>query len=59
MPAFPAETPPIGQNVEVTLVNGTTCVALYDGAQWWVGVPDQDADIPLANEFVVSWAIAA
>lgn len=58
MPAFPQVTPPLGQFVTVTLANGGTLEGYFDGLQWWVGVPDQPADIPLVNDYVVSWAMA-
>lgn len=48
--------PPLGQNVNVTLVNGSTAIAYWDGLQWWVGVDGQPDDLPIVNEFVSSWA---
>lgn len=55
MPAFLDVLPPFGQNVEVTLANGSVFMAYFDGSQWWTGVPDSPDDVPLANDFVVSW----
>lgn len=55
MPAFPDETPPVGQNVEITLQNGSTFMAYFDGTQWWMGVPDEANDVPVVNSYVVSW----
>jgi YD repeat-containing protein len=45
----------LGQLVTVTLVNGETTQAYWDGLQWWVGVEDDDNDAPIINEFVASW----
>ena len=55
MPAFPEVNPPINQQVEVTLANGSVFVAMFDGLQWWMGVNDDPNDVPITNSFVVSW----
>jgi hypothetical protein len=57
VPAYPEFVPGEGQNVRVTLTNGSEIIAHYINGQWWVGLADQDEDAPLANEFVVSWEI--
>lgn len=48
--------PELGTNVDATLVNGSVFTAYWDGIQWWVGVPDDPNDLPLVNEYVVSWS---
>ena len=55
MPAFPDDSPPTGQNVSVTLSNGVLLTAYYDGAVWWAGLPDNDADVPLDSGHVTAW----
>jgi len=55
MAAFPAVTPPVGQTVEITLANGSKFLATWDGLQWWMGVNDDPNDVPVTNDFVVSW----
>lgn len=55
MPAFPEVSPPTGENVEITLANGSVFTAYFDGLQWWLGVPDEPNDVPVVNSFVVSW----
>jgi hypothetical protein len=42
-----------GQNVLVTLTDGSELLAYYVAPNWWVGQPDNDIDIIL--ESVVSW----
>lgn len=56
MPAFPAVKPPAGNTVDVTLANGSKFPATWDGLQFWVGVNDDPNDIPVNNDFVVSWS---
>lgn len=55
MPQFPQVAPPVGQTVDITLANGDVFPATWDGLQWWMGVNDNPNDIPVANDFVVSW----
>lgn len=45
--------PPIGQNVVVTLADGTETLAYWDNDQWWTGVENDPDDVVL--EGVVSW----
>lgn len=52
------EFPPLGMNVEITLVSGGKLFGYWDGLQWWCGVDGQDSDVPVVNSFVDSWAIA-
>jgi len=54
-PPFPAELPPTGQLVAVTLSNGAQIQAYYDGAQWWAGLDDNPADVPIDNDHVTAW----
>lgn len=56
MPAFPDELPPLGLNVNVVL-NGTTLVGFYEDGQWWVGLPDNEANVPINNEYVTAWSL--
>lgn len=58
-PPFPAETPPVGQVVNVTLSNGVTLPAYHDGAQWWAGLNDNPADVPIDNDHVATWETIA
>jgi phage baseplate assembly protein gpV len=58
MPAFPQNVPNVGEQVEITLANGSKFMAYYDGLQWWMGVNDDPNDVPVTNEFVVSWQTA-
>lgn len=55
MPQFPQQTPEVGISVNITLANGSTFPAYWDGLQWWMGVNDDPNDVPVTNEFVVSW----
>lgn len=55
MPAFPEHAPPVGQTVEVTLVNGDVFSATWDGLQWWMGVDNNPNDVPVTNGYVASW----
>ena len=48
------EYPNLGQNVTVTLADGTTCEAYWDGTTWMVGVDNDPLDAPLGKE-VISW----
>lgn len=57
MPAYPAELPPDGLNVNVALDNGVTLVARYEQGEWWAGLNDDPNDVPIANEHIVSWAL--
>lgn len=57
MPPFPAETPPEGQNVTITLTSGAIVTGYWDGAQWWCGIPDEPNDLPLDNSHVAAWAL--
>lgn len=45
--------PPVGQNVLVTLNNGSELLAYWDEDCWWVGQADNGTDIIL--EGVISW----
>jgi hypothetical protein len=42
-----------GQNVLVTLTDGSELLAYYVAPNWWVGQPDNGIDIIL--EGIVSW----
>ena len=55
MPTFPVQTPNVGEQVEVTLANGSVFTAYWDGLQWWMGVNDDPNDVPVTNTYVVSW----
>lgn len=57
MPNFPAELPPAGQNVQITLTTGGSHMAYHDGSQWWMGIPDEPEDVPIVNGFVASWEL--
>jgi len=59
MPAFPAETPPDGLNVDIVLLGGATFVAYWYTDQWWTGVNNNPFDIPVDNGHVVSWELIA
>lgn len=48
--------PPLGQNVVVTLADGGTLLACWDGEKWMVGVEGNPQDEPLAGE-AVSWSL--
>lgn len=48
--------PPLGQNVVVTLADGGTSFAYWDGERWMVGVENDPQDAPLGAE-VISWAL--
>lgn len=48
--------PELGTNVEVHIITGSVFVGYWDGAQWWVGVPDDVNDLPLVNDYVSHWA---
>jgi hypothetical protein len=54
-PPFPDNSPPENQTVNISLANGTTLPAYWDGTQWWAGLNDDPNDVPIANSFVVSW----
>jgi hypothetical protein len=45
--------PPDGQNVIVTLSDGSELLAYFHAQNWWVGQPDNPDDIILDG--VVSW----
>ena len=45
--------PPDGQNVIVTLQDGSETLAYWHENQWWIGQPDNPNDIVLDG--VVSW----
>lgn len=55
MGAFPQTKPPVGNQVIVTLTNGSEFYAYHDGLQWWMGVNDDPNDVPVVNEYVESW----
>jgi hypothetical protein len=46
--------PPEGQNVLVTLADGSEFLAYWQDGQWWVGVEDSPDDIVLEGS-VVFW----
>lgn len=46
--------PPEGQNVIVTLDDGTDVMAYWSAGQWWVGVENDPMDAPLQG-VVVDW----
>lgn len=50
------DEPPVGQNVRVTLPDGSTDWAYWDGTRWMVGVDDNPVDSPLGQE-VIAWAL--
>ena len=52
---FPDFKPEIGIQVTIHLASSGTLQGYWDGLQWWCGVDGQDADVPVTNEFVVSW----
>ena len=45
----------LGQNVHITLVDGTQTDGYWDGLQWWVGIENDGNDLPIDNAFVASW----
>ena len=59
MPAFPAETPPPGVSVDITLSNAVALVAYWQDDQWWAGLNNDPHDVPIANGHVVSWELIA
>jgi len=56
MHKFPETKPPVGINVSVDLANGGKLQGYWDGLQWWCGVDGQDGDVPVTNDFVVTWS---
>lgn len=54
-PPFPATTPTEGENVTVTLDNGVTLTAYWDGTQWWAGINGEPQDVPISNDHVSGW----
>lgn len=56
MPLFPQTAPDVGEQVEITLANGSKFMAYFDGLQWWMGVNDDPNDVPVTNSFVVEWS---
>lgn len=55
MGAFPQTKPDVGIQVEITLANSSKFTAYWDGLQWWMGVNDDPNDVPVNNDYVVSW----
>ena len=55
MPQANQQKPPVGNVVSVTLASGGHLDAYWDGLQWWCGVAGQPDDVPITNEYVVSW----
>lgn len=51
------DDPPLGQNVVVSLSDGGTALAYWDGERWMVGVDNDPEDIPLIGE-VTGWALS-
>ena len=49
--------PVLNQEVQLTLTTGSVVDAWWDGAQWWVGLPNDEKDLPLEGSFAVSWAL--
>lgn len=45
---------PIGQEVVVTLADGSSKLAYWFGGQWWEGVENDPVDA-LVTEEVISW----
>lgn len=57
MHKFPETKPdPLGIIVNIHLASGGNLTGNWDGLQWWAGVDGQDADVPVANEFVAGWS---
>lgn len=54
-PAFPADPPPVGETVAITLDNGTSIAATWDGSQWWAGLNEEPNDVPISNDHVTGW----
>lgn len=48
------DAPQHAMNVWVTLASGDEVMAYCIDGQWWTGVPDDGADVPLTDE-IVSW----
>jgi hypothetical protein len=48
--------PPEGQNVIVTLQDGTEVMAYWRDGQWWVGVENDPLDAPLQGT-VIDWRL--
>lgn len=48
------DAPQHAMNVWVTLASGEEVMAYWLDGQWWVGVPDNGADVVL-TEGVISW----
>lgn len=48
--------PPEGQNVTVTLSDGSEVLAYWAEGVWWVGIENDPNDAPLAG-VVVSWRL--
>lgn len=49
------DDPPIGQNVDVVLSDGSTTLAYWNGSSWWVGVENDPLDAPLSGT-VIGWS---
>jgi len=50
------DEPPLGQEVEVTLSDGSVTLAMWDGEKWMVGVAYDPIDAPLRRK-VISWGL--
>jgi hypothetical protein len=59
MPDFPAETPPDGLLVAIALSNGPSISAYWQDSQWWAGLDNNPFDVPISNDYVVSWELIA
>lgn len=55
MPLASQQKPDVGMGVDVVLATGGVLYGYWDGLQWWCGVDGQPDDVPVTNEFVVSW----
>jgi hypothetical protein len=58
-PTFPENMPPEGETVTITLDNGVSISATWDGVQWWAGLNDEPEDVPISNDYVASWEPAS
>lgn len=48
--------PALYQTVRLTLTTGSVVSGWWDGAQWWVGLPDDPNNLPVDNAYVISWS---
>jgi hypothetical protein len=55
MPLASQQKPTVGYLVDITLASGGLLQGYWDGLQWWCGVDGQPDDVPITNQYVISW----